>query len=146
MKRIVTGVVVVVIVGCVTSVRSYAGDEVQDVRVRKGETWYGTYCTPCHGAGGAPGTATFPDTKKPVDLRTYAQRSGGKFPSVRWWDVTFGSQPGNAHTKVWERIRSDQSNKYADTDRSRELERDIDARNVVANIEMYVKSLQQTNK
>ena len=59
-----------------------------------------------------------------------------------WWDVTFGSQPGNAHTKVWERIRTDQTNKYAETDPGREFERDIGAREVVANIEMYVMSIQ----
>ena len=142
MKRIVTGLAVAMVVGCLTSVRTYGEEEAQDARVRKGKLWYETYCTPCHSTGGAPGSAVFSGTKKPVDLRTYAKRNGGKFPSVRWWDITFGSQPGNAHTKVWERIRSDQTNKYADTDRGREFERDIGAREVVANIEMYVMSIQ----
>jgi len=142
MKRIITGVAVIAVVGCLTSVRSYAGDEAQDARVRKGKVWYETYCTPCHSAGGAPGSAVFSGTKEPVDLRTYAKRNGGNFPSVMWWDVTFGSQPGNAHTKVWERIRTDQTNKYAETDPGREFERDIGAREVVANIEMYVMSIQ----
>jgi hypothetical protein len=37
MKHIVSGLVLVVIVGCLTPLRSYAGDEVQDARVQKGK-------------------------------------------------------------------------------------------------------------
>ena len=137
MKRIVTGVAVVVIVGCVTSLGSYAGDEGQDARVQKGRLWYDRYCTPCHGAGGAPGSAVFAATKKPIDLRTYAQRNGGTVPSWQWWDVTFSPQPGAVHTRVWERIRNDQTDA---------VDRDIAARGVVADIETYVMSIQKKSK
>jgi hypothetical protein len=147
MKRIVTGLALVMVVGCLTAVRTYGGEEAQDARVRKGKLWYETYCTPCHSAGGAPGSALFTGTKKPVDLRTYAQRNGGKFPSMLWWDITFGLEPGNAHTKVWERIRSEQDEPQdGETERSRELNRTIAARGVVGNIEMYVKSIQKESK
>jgi hypothetical protein len=147
MERIVTGVAVVVIVGCAASLRSYAGDEGQDARVQWGKLSYDSYCTPCHGAGGTPGSAVFAATKKPIDLRTYAQRNGGTFPSWKWWDVTFSPQPGAVHTEVWDRIRNDQrESKDGKTDLSREGKRDITARGVVANIEMYVMSIQNKNK
>ena len=137
MKYIVPGVVVVVIVVCVTSLRSYAGNEAQDPRVQKGKVWYEKYCTPCHGVGGTPGSAVFPGTKKRIDLRTYQQRNGGTFPSWRWWDVTFSPQPGGAHTDVWERIRNDQTES---------VDRDITARGVVSYIEQYVRSIQHKHK
>ena len=70
MKHIVTSLAVVMIVACVTPLRSHAGDEVQDARVQKGKLWYDRYCTPCHGAGGSLGSAVFPDTRKPIDLRS----------------------------------------------------------------------------
>ena len=139
MKHIVSGLVVVAIVGCLTPLRSYAGDEVQDARVQKGKLWYDQYCTPCHGAGGAPGSARFAATKKPIDLRTYAQRNGGKFPSERWWDLVFSYRPRGVHADVWQRIRNDQKETV-------EVERDITAHTVVANIEFYVVSIQNTNK
>jgi len=137
MKQIVSALAVVMIVGCLTPPRSYAGNEVQDLRVQKGKLSYDKYCTPCHGAGGTPGSAVFAATKKPIDLRTYQQRNGGTFPSGRWWDVTFNPQPGAVHTKVWERVRNDQPET---------VDRDIMARGVVANIEAYVMSIQNKNK
>ena len=85
MKRIVASVAMMLIVVAAASPRSYAGEEVQDARVQKGKAWYGKYCTPCHGAGGAPGSAVFAGTKKPIDLRSYQQRNGGTFPSMSWW-------------------------------------------------------------
>ena len=139
MKQIVTGVAAVAIVGCVTSLPSYAGDEVQDARVQKGKLWYDKYCTPCHGPGGAPGSAIFAATKKPVDLRTIAQRNGGTFPSIRWWDFVFSSQPRGVHAEAWERIRSDQTETV-------EVERDVAAHGVAANIEYYVESIKNKNK
>ena len=61
--------------------------------------------------------------------------------------VTFSPQPGAVHTKVWETIRNDQSVAHAlDSDLSRELQRTIAARGIVANIEMYVISIQNKNK
>jgi hypothetical protein len=144
MKQIAAAIIVIV---GVASLRSYAGEEVQDARVQKGKLSYDSYCTPCHGAGGTPGTAVFVATKKPIDLRTYQQRNGGTFPSWRWWDVTFSAQPGAVHTDVWEKIRRDQSTTHASkTERSREFERNISARSVVANIEMYVMSIQDKNR
>ncbi len=139
MKQIVSVLAVVVIVGCLTPLRSSAGDEVQDARVQKGKLWYDTYCTSCHGTGGAPGSAVFAASKKPVDLRTIAQRNGGNFPSVRWWDFVFSSQPRGVHAEAWERIRNDQG-------KTDEIERDIMARGVAANIEYYVESIQNKNK
>jgi hypothetical protein len=139
MKQIVSALAVVVIVACLTLLRSYGGDEVQDARVQKGKLWYEKYCTPCHGAGGTPGSAVFAATKKPIDLRTYVQRNGGRFPSARWWDLVFSSRPSGVHADVWERVHNDQS----ETD---EVERDVAAHGVVANIEMYVMSIQNKNK
>ena len=139
MKHIVSGLVLVVIVVCLTCLRSYAGDELKDGRAQQGKLWYDKYCTPCHGAGGAPGSAVFAATKKPIDLRTYAQRNGGKFPSERWWDLVFSYRPRGVHADVWQRIRNDQKETV-------EVERDITAHTVVANIEFYVVSIQNTNK
>lgn len=139
MKPIVTGLAILVIVGCLTPLRSSAGDEVRDARVEKGKLWYDKYCTPCHGAAGAPGSAVFPATKKPVDLRTIAQRNGGNFPSMRWWELVFSSHPAGVHGKAWERVRNDQSETI-------EVQRDMAAHSVVANIERYVESIQKKNK
>ena len=139
MKRIVSSLALVVIVGCLTPLRSDAGGEVQDARVQKGKLSYDKYCTPCHGAGGMPGSAVFAATKKPIDLRTYVQRNGGRFPSGRWWDLVFSSRPSGVHAGVWKKIHNDQS----ETD---EVERDVAAHGVVANIEMYVMSIQSKNK
>ncbi len=139
MKPIVTGLAIVVIVACLTPLRSYAGDEVPDARVQKGKLSYDKYCTPCHGAGGAPGSALFAATKKPIDIRTIAQRNGGRFPSEKWWDFVFSSQPRGVHVEAWERIRNDQTETV-------EVERDVAARGVAANIEYYVESIQNKKK
>jgi hypothetical protein len=139
MTQIVGVLAVVLIVGCLTPLRSYAGDEVQDARVQKGKLWYDKYCTPCHGAGGAPGSAVFAATKKPVDLRTIAERNSGNFPSVRWWNFVFSSQPRGVHAEPWERIRNDQTG-------TGEVERDVAAHGVAANIEYYVESIQNKKK
>ena len=139
MKAVVRVVLLVVIVASLIHLRSYAGAEVQDARVQRGKLSYDKYCTPCHGAGGAPGSAVFPGTKRPVDLRTYAQRNGGEFPSVKWWEYVFSSRPGGVHAETWERIRNDQSETV-------EIERDVTAHGVVANIEYYVRSIQKKNE
>ena len=139
MKQMVSALAVVMIVGCLTPPRSYAENEVQDARVQKGKVSYDKYCTPCHGPGGTPGSAVFASTKKPVDLRTIAQRNGGKFPSIRWWDFVFSSQPRGVHAEPWERIRNDQTETV-------EVERDVAAHGVAANIEYYVESLQKKNQ
>jgi hypothetical protein len=137
MKQIVSALAVVVIVGCLTPLRSYAGDEVQDARIEKGKLWYDKYCTPCHGAGGTPGSAVFAATKKPIDLRTYVERNGGEFPSGRWWAAAFSPDPGGVHSEVWERIHNDQSET---------VDRDATTRGVIVNIEDYVISIQSKKK
>ncbi len=135
MKPIVIGLAFVLIVGCLTLLRPYAEAEVQDGRVQNGKLAYDKYCTPCHGVDGAPGSAVFASTKKPVDLRTYVHRNGGRFPTGKWWDVVFSSQPSGVHGKAWERIHNDPT-------ATAEFERDIAARGVAANIEFYVMSIQ----
>src|SRR5262249_157201 len=111
-----------------------AADEVQQARADSGRVWYEKYCTPCHGAGGAPGTAVFAATKQPIDLRTYVQRNGGKFPSGRWISAVFNPNPGGTHTDVWEKIKSAQPEN---------IERDAVARGVVANVAEYVMAIQK---
>jgi len=135
-NEILKGFALMVTVVGLTALPLMAGN-VQDARVQKGTVAYETYCTPCHGANGAPGTAVFAATKKPIDLRTYQQRNGGTFPSERWWDVTFNPEQRSVHSAVWERIRAAQHE--AD-------DRDITARGVVANIEEYVMSIQKRNR
>ncbi len=84
-----------------------ADDELPKARREAGRVWYDQYCKPCHGPGGAPGTAVYPDNKQPVDLRVYVQRHGGKFPAGDWLTVVFGPQPGRTHhTEVWQKVRS----------------------------------------
>ena len=84
-----------------------ADDELQKAHGEAGRIWYEKYCMPCHGQGGAPGSAVYPDSKQPVDLRVYVQRHGGKFPAGQWFTVVFGPQPGiTHHTNVWNKIRS----------------------------------------
>ena len=112
-----------------------AEDELQKAHGEAGRIWYEQYCMPCHGQGGAPGSAVYPDSKQPVDLRTYDQRHGGKFPAGRWFSVVFGPQPGlTHHTDVWNKIKS-QYETSAPTG-------DTVARGIVASIAQYVISVQ----
>jgi len=120
--------------GSIVPMRARAADEVQQARVEMGRIWYQKYCTPCHGPGGAPGSAVYRNTKQPADLRDYVQRNGGKFPSGKWLNAVFGPQPGAIHTEVWEKIRSAQTES---------IEKDAIARGVVANIAEYVMSIQK---
>ncbi len=138
MKHVVHGLAVMVIVGCLTPVQSYAGDEVQDARVQKAKLWYEKYCTPCHGPGGTPGSAVFAATKKPVDLRSYAQRNGGRFPSEKWWNYEFSSRQGGVHGDVWDRMHKDQ-NETVKVDR-------VTAHGVLTYIQWYVMSIQNKNR
>jgi len=98
-----------------------------------GRIWYEKYCTPCHGPGGAPGSAVFPDSKQPIDLRTYVQRHGGNFPRDSWFAAVFGGPINSAHRAVWETIRSDQD---------ATAEGQIAAHGIVATIADYVISIQ----
>ena len=92
---------------CVDPSRAGAQDA-QPPTANAGRIWYEKYCTPCHGQGGAPGSAVFVASKQPVDLRTYVQRHGGKFPTGDWLSVVFGQPPHNPHTAIWERIQRDE--------------------------------------
>ena len=95
-----------------------------------GRIGYEKYCTPCHGSGGAPGSAVYGKTKQPIDLRTYVQRHGGQFPLGKWLAVVFGSQPRGPHTEVWEKIRSAHHTTSSVSD--------AEARDLVDDIEDYV--------
>src|SRR5262249_14916080 len=85
-----------------------AAETLEQVRAQSGKVWYDKYCTPCHGAGGAPGSAVYKATEKPVDLRRYVALHGGKFPAGRWLNVVSVDNPAAVHTETWHRIRDDQ--------------------------------------
>jgi len=111
-----------------------AADEFEKIQADAGRQWYDKYCTPCHGAAGAPGSATFPDGKKPVDLRDYVARNGGRFPAERWISVVTTENPTLVHTAVWERIRESQGTSISS---------DAAGRAVVVSIAYYVRSIQR---
>jgi hypothetical protein len=113
--------------------RALAADDIDDALSAAGKVWYDKYCTPCHGAGGAPGTAVHGDSKKPVDLRTYVARRGGKFPAADWLALIADASPGNLHTKVWETIKKDQPAVTFN---------EATSRGVVGSIARYVNSVQ----
>ncbi len=120
--------------GWVVPNRAWAEDELQKARSEAGRVWYDKYCTPCHGKEGAPGTAAYPKTKEPVDLRTYVQRHGGKFPAGEWIAIVAGSPQSPVHSEVWEKIRRQHQTSapsgYAE------------GRGIVASIAEYVISVQ----
>ena len=112
-----------------------AEDELQKAHGEAGRIWYEKYCMPCHGKGGAPGSALYPDSKQPVDLRVYVQRHGGKFPAGQWLSVVFGPQPGlTHHTEVWNKIRRQHQTSVPTGN--------AEARGIVASIAEYVISVQ----
>lgn len=120
--------------GCSVSNRAPAGDELQTARSEAGHVWYDKYCTPCHGQGGAPGSAVYPNSTQPVDLRTYVQRHGDKFPAGEWIAIVRGSPRSPVHTKVWEDIRR----KHQTSTASGYAE----ARGIVVSIAEYVMGVQ----
>ncbi len=121
--------------GWIVPNRARAEDELQKARGEAGRVWYDQYCRPCHGPGGAPGTAAYPDTKQPVDLRVYVQRHGGKFPAGDWLAVVFGPQPGRTHhTAIWQKVRSQRGMEGPSGDAV--------ARGIVASIADYIISVQ----
>jgi mono/diheme cytochrome c family protein len=113
--------------------RALAADDIDEALSGAGKVWYDKYCTPCHGAGGAPGTAMSSTTKQPVDLRSYVVRHGGKFPAADWLALIADARPGNLHTKVWETIKEAQAGVTSN---------ETAARGVVGSIARYVNSLQ----
>ena len=114
--------------------RVLAADDFETVHAEAGRQWYDKYCVPCHGAGGAPGTAVYPDTNEPVDLRDYVQRHGGKFPAARWISVVTTDNPMQIHTKVWKEIRDAQAGMTSS---------DATGRAIVPSIASYVRSIQK---
>jgi hypothetical protein len=126
--------VIVLGVVCASPRRASARDDALDrARAEAGRVWYEKYCTPCHAAGGAPGDAVYRESKKPVDLRRYVARHGGKFPAGDWLMIVTGDVPHAVHTDIWKKIREDQSGTTTS---------DAVARGIVANIAGYVRSVQ----
>jgi len=103
------------LIGCWVGPSRAGAQDQQSSTPGDGRIWYQKYCTPCHGPGGAPGSAVFVASKEPIDLRTYVQRHGGKFPTGDWLSVVFGQPPQNPHTAIWERIRRDESGTSSET-------------------------------
>ena len=110
-----------------------AADDFEKIHAEAGRQWYDKYCMPCHGAGGAPGSAVYPDTKKPVDLRDYVERHGGKFPAAQWISVVTTDNPALVHTEVWHKIRDSQGGATSSAA----------GRSIVAAIASYVRSIQR---
>jgi hypothetical protein len=108
-------------------------DQIDDVLSSAGKVWYEKYCTPCHGPGGAPGEAVSSATKQPIDLRTYVQSHGGKFPAHDWLAVIADSRPGSVHAKVWQTIQHAQAGRVSN---------DATARGIVGSIARYIMSVQ----
>ncbi len=116
-----------------TTGAAFAADQIDDALSTAGKVWYEKYCTPCHGAGGAPGTAVSQATKKPVDLRGYVQAHGGTFPAADWLAVIADARPGGPHAAVWEDIKKAQAGS---------VQNDVAARGVLGSIARYVQSIQ----
>jgi len=106
------------------------------VRAQAGKVYYDKYCTPCHGAGGAPGSAVYSKSQKPVDLRQYVALHGGKFPVGQWLELVSVDRPGAVHSETWRRIRDDQQLGAGG------VSAETVGRGVVANIAAYVRSVQ----
>ena len=126
------GLAIALIAGLPEGVR--AADDLEKIQAEAGRQWYDKYCTPCHGAAGAPGSATFADGKKLVDLRDYVARNGGRFPAERWISVVATENPGQIHTEVWRTIRDSQGTSISS---------DVAGRAVVVSIAYYVRSIQR---
>ena len=116
-----------------TIARVHAEDQIDQALSEGGKASYDKYCTPCHGAGGAPGKAVSSTTKQPVDLRTYVQRHGGTFPAADWLAVLADARPGGPHAAVWRSIRQGQAGTTGSA---------AAARGIVGEIARYVMSIQ----
>jgi mono/diheme cytochrome c family protein len=124
-------VAIALAVGIVGEAR--AADDIDEALSSAGKVWYDKYCMPCHGPGGAPGTAVASATKQPIDLRTYVKRHGGKFPAADWLAVIADTRPASVHAAVWDTIKQAQVGA---------LQNDAAARGVVSAIARYVNSIQ----
>jgi len=124
---------IILAVALATGTRVRAQDQIDQSLSEAGKVWYDKYCTPCHGAGGAPGKAVSSTTKQPVDLRTYVQRHGGTFPAADWLAVLADARPGGPHAAVWRSIRQGQAGTTGSA---------AAARGIVGEIARYVMSIQ----
>jgi hypothetical protein len=115
--------------------QALGADQLDEAMTNAGKVWYDRYCTPCHGPGGAPGTAISRATKQPVDLRTYVQSHGGKFPAADWLAVIADTRPASLHASVWNAIKKSQGGR---------VQEEAAARGVVGSIALYIISIQQT--
>jgi hypothetical protein len=131
-RRTVDVIAAALIICCVAPSRAPAQEHPSPAG-DNGRIWYEKYCTPCHGVGGGPGSAVFPDSKQPIDLRTYVHRHGGNFPRENWLAVVLGDPVASAHSAVWEKIRTDEGT-TADSE--------LVAHGIVATIADYVISIQ----
>jgi len=110
-----------------------AEDSLGEAQAAAGRAWYDKYCTQCHGPGGAPGSAVYPDTNEKVDLRRYVARHGGRFPAGEWIAVVEQTEARAPHAEVWREILEAQPQTMA---------RRPVARGVVVLIAEYIKSVQ----
>src|SRR5262249_15984434 len=124
---------VLLLIPLALAARALAADQIDDVVSRAGAAWYEKYCTPCHGPARPPGQPLSKGNKQPVDLRTYVQRYGGKFPAADWLAVIADTRPASVHSKVWETIRDTQGGT---------VQGEAAARGVVGSIARYVNSIQ----
>jgi len=124
---------VAVAIALAPGTRVRAEDEIDQSLSAAGKVHYDRYCTPCHGAGGAPGKAVSSSTKQPVDLRTYVERHGGTFPAADWLAVLADARPGGPHAAVWRSIRQAQAGTTGSS---------AAARGTVGQIARYVMSIQ----
>jgi mono/diheme cytochrome c family protein len=128
-----TGLAIALAVG--VRARALAADQIDEALSSAGKVWYEKYCTPCHGPGGAPGSAVSHVTKQPVDLRTYVQSHGGKFPAADWLAVIADTRPASVHAKVWNTIKQAQAGSTVQNEPA--------ARGVVGSIAVYIISIQK---
>ena len=133
-RRLFTAAIGVLVAGVpVASAKNTAEDAIDQAHVAAGRVWYDTYCKPCHGPGGGPGSAVYRGTDKTVDLRRYVARNNGIFPAHEWIAVVEHVDLTSPHADVWERIRRAQAGAS---------EHGPAARGVVALVADYIISIQ----
>jgi len=133
---VLVGALVSALCACASPRVARDSDTMDQVRAQAGKVWYEKYCTPCHGPGGAPGSAVYSTSQKPVDLRQYVALHGGKFPAGQWIEIVSVERPGAVHTETWHRIRDDQQLGAGG------VSAETVGRGIVANIAAYIRSVQ----
>lgn len=102
--RTTIAMIAILVAGVPVAAASTDPGGVDDMQAESGRLWYDKYCTPCHGPGGAPGSAARPDGTT-VDLRSYVERHGGRFPAEQWIRVVEDVDLRSPHADVWQKIR-----------------------------------------